>query len=70
MIKADGQYEYIDSDGKKKLSPINKTREEGDWDEWKKAVPSQFLSKQPKYLAKKQIDLAIADKKEKLAMID
>ena len=34
LIKADGQYEYIDSDGKKKLSPINKTREEGDWDEW------------------------------------
>ena len=69
LIKADGQYEYIDSDGKKKLSPINKTREEGDWDEWKKAVPSQFLSKQPKYLAKKQIDLAIADKKDELAEI-
>lgn len=69
LIKADGQYEYVDSDGKKKLSPINKTREEGDWDEWKKAVPSQFLSKQPKYLAKKQIDLAIAEKKDELAEI-
>ena len=57
-----GQSYYIDKDGKEKLSVINKTREEGDWNEWSKELPSQFLSKQSKDLIKKQLDLAIADK--------
>ena len=58
-----GQYEYIDSKtGKKKLGLINKRADEGDWTEWADALPSQFLSKQSKQLAKKQLDLAKADK--------
>lgn len=62
LIKAGGQSYYIDKDGNKQLSLINKAREEGDWTDWKDALPSQFLSKQPIALAKKQIKLAIDDK--------
>ena len=58
-----GQYWYDDpTTGKKKLGLINKTREEGDWTEWKDALPSQFLSKQSLSMAKKQLDIAKADK--------
>ena len=58
-----GQYWYIDKKtGKKKLGLINKRADEGDWTEWADSLPSQFLSKQSKQLAKKQLDLAKADK--------
>ena len=58
-----GQYYYDDpKTGKKKLGLINKTREEGDWTEWKDALPSQFLSKQSKAMAEKQLGIAKADK--------
>lgn len=62
LIKAKGQSYYTDKDGNKQLSLINKTREEGDWDEWKDALPSQFLGKQSLSMAKKQLNLAKADK--------
>lgn len=62
LIKANGQSTYIDKDGKKQLSLINKRADEGDWDEWADALPSQFLSKQPLTMAKKQLNLAAADK--------
>lgn len=62
LIKANGQSEYTDPvTGEKKLSPINKVREEGDWDEWAKKIPSQFLAKQNKELAKRQLNLTAAD---------
>lgn len=58
-----GQYWYTDKKtGEKKLGLINKTREEGDWTEWKDALPSQFLAKQSQPLAKKQLDLARLEK--------
>ena len=57
-----GQYWYTDKNGKKKLGLINKRSDEGDWSEWADTLPSQFLSKQSKQLAKKQLDLAKADK--------
>lgn len=58
-----GQYWYTDpKTGKRKLGLINKRADEGDWSEWKNKVPSQFLSKQPLTLAKKQLGLAIEDK--------
>ena len=58
-----GQYWYTDpKTGKKKLGLINKRADEGDWEEWKDALPSQFLGKQSRTLAKKQLDLAKADK--------
>lgn len=62
LIKANGQSYYIDKNGEKQLSLINKRAEEGDWDEWGNALPSQFLSKQPMQLINKQLGLAAADK--------
>ena len=58
-----GQSYYYDKNGKKQLSLINKRAEEGDWTEWSDKVPSQFLSKQSKQLAKRQLDLTLADKR-------
>lgn len=58
-----GQYWYDDpKTGNKKLGLINKRADEGDWDDWQDALPSQFLGKQSRSMAKKQLDLAKADK--------
>lgn len=65
-----GQYWYDPKTGKRvsssdpnaKLGLINKRADEGDWSDWKDALPSQFLSKQPLPMAKKQLKLAIDDK--------
>ena len=64
-----GQHYYMDNDGVEKLSPINKVREEGEWDTWSKNLSSQFLSKQPLKLVKQQIDLSIAQRKGELEEI-
>ena len=69
-----GQYWYDADTGKrvsgsdsniknKKLGLINKRADEGDWTEWADSLPSQFLSKQSKQLAKQQLDLAKATKR-------
>lgn len=60
-IKANGQSKYIGKDGKEHLSAINKIKEEGDWDKMSKNLSSQFLSKQPVSLIKKQLDLTYKD---------
>ena len=65
-----GQYWYDPKTGKRvsanepnaKLGLINKRSDEGDWSDWKDAVPSQFLSKQSVSMAKKQLKLAQDDK--------
>ena len=62
-IESGGQRYYTDKDGKQQLSLINKKSDEGDWDDWSNNLPSQFLSKQPLPLAKKQLGLAIDSKK-------
>lgn len=62
LIKPNGQNYYIDKDGNRQLGLINKRANEGDWSEWKDALPSQFLGKQSIDLAKKQLGLAKADK--------
>jgi DNA-binding CsgD family transcriptional regulator len=70
-----GQYWYDADTGKrcsandpnvknKKLGLINKRADEGDWDEWADALPSQFLGKQSLSMAKKQLNLAKVDKFE------
>jgi len=69
LISPRGQNEYTDDDGNVKLGLINKTKLEGDWTEWKDALPSQFLSKQSKYLAEKQLNLAKADKYDEFDVI-
>lgn len=62
LIKPGGQSYYTDKDGNRQLSLINKRADEGDWSDWKDALPSQFLSKQSYTMAKKQLGLAKADK--------
>lgn len=65
-----GQYWYDPKTGERvsastkgaKLGLINKRADEGDWTEWKDALPSQFLAKQSLSLAKKQLNLAKADR--------
>lgn len=64
LIKPNGQSHYIDKDGNEQLSLINKRADEGDWDDWSNAIPSQFLSKQSLSLAKKQLNLARLDKEQ------
>lgn len=66
-----GQSFYNDPNGKyvnpitgekQSLSLINKRSDEGDWNDWSKELPSQFLSKQPLSLIRKQIKLSEEDK--------
>lgn len=61
LIKAQGQSTYQDADGNERLSAINKLKEEGDWDSMSRNLSSQFLSKQPLPLIKKQLNLTYAD---------
>lgn len=63
LLSSRGQSHYIGEDGKEHLSPINKIREEGDWDKWEQGLPHQFLAKQRRALIKQQLDLAYADKR-------
>ena len=62
LIKAGGQSYYTDKDGNRQLSLINKRADQGDWDDWKDALPSQFLGKQSLSMIKKQLNLAKVDK--------
>ena len=67
-----GQYFYDPETGKHvpashpnaKLGLINKRADEGDWSDWKDALPSQFLGKQSKSLIKRQLDIARQDKQK------
>lgn len=60
-IMANGQDHWFDEDGNKHLGYVNKINAEGSWMDWSKTLPSQFLSKQPKQLIKRQLDLTYAD---------
>lgn len=68
-IKAGGQSYYIDKNGKRQLSAINKKSDEGDWSDWRDKLPAQFLSKQSVSLAHKQLGLAIKDKTDEYETI-
>ena len=43
---------------------LNIVNEDEDWAKWSKNLPSQFLSKQPTALAKKQLDIAYKEKQQ------
>lgn len=58
------QRHYIGKDGKEHLSALNIVSEEGNWEKWSRNLASQFLSKQPISLAKKQLDYAYYDKNQ------
>lgn len=64
-----GQYWYKDKNGEEKLGLINKKSDEGDWSEWADALPSQFLSKQSKALAERQLNLAAKERYDEFASI-
>lgn len=57
-IKANGQ-----------KGALNIVNEEGDWAKWDKSLASQFLSKQPIPLVKKQLNLSYAEKLEEFETI-
>lgn len=69
LIKAGGQSHYISEDGTEHLSAINKLKEEGDWDKMSKNLSSQFLSKQPIQLIRKQLDMTYADAADEFSEI-
>lgn len=64
-----GQSYYYDKNGKKQLSLINKTREEGDWGEWADKLPSQFLGKQSLKLIRSQLGITLSDKEAEFSDI-
>lgn len=64
-----GQNHYVDKDGNQKQGLINYRAVEGDWDDWKNAVPSQFLAKQSIHMAEKQLNLAKETKAQEYADI-
>ena len=55
------QWDYSDANGNSHTSPVNIVNDDEDWDGWKKNLSSQFLSKQPLSLAKRQLDLKYSE---------
>ena len=73
-----GQSYYDDPNGKftdpvtgekQSLSLINKRSDEADWQDWSDGLPAQFLSKQPRSLITKQLNLSIADRAQEFEEI-
>lgn len=56
------QNKWVDKNGVEHQGAINIVNEEGDWGEWSKTLSSQFLSKQPVSLAKKQLNKTYDEK--------
>ena len=69
-IAANGQSYYKDSKGKEHLSAINKLKQEGDWDRMDRNLSSQFLSKQPMDLIKRQLKYTYNDYEAQLKEIE
>lgn len=65
----DMQHTWKDENGVEHQSVINKIREEGDWDDWSRTLPTQFLAKQSATLIKKQLDTTYADKLDEYSEI-
>ena len=63
-IKKGGQSWYIDENGKEQMSLINKRSDEGDWGEWSKDLPSQFLAKQNITLIKRQLNTSLDQRQQ------
>lgn len=71
MFYDDPKGKYVDpvTGHKQSLSVINKRADQGDWGEWSKELPSQFLSKQPYSTIKKQITISEKDKMDEYETI-
>lgn len=63
-ITLKGQRDYTGADGEQHLSPVNILKEEGTWADYSKTLSSQFLSKQPIELIKRQLNLAYSERKD------
>lgn len=63
-IKKGGQSWYIDDNGNEQMSLINKRADEGDWGEWSKELPSQFLAKQNIALIRRQLNTSIDQRQQ------
>lgn len=63
------QIYYKDKDGNDVQSCINKVNSDEDWNKWSKNLASQFLGKQPRQLAKQQLDMALDLKKNEYETI-
>lgn len=57
---------WTDENGEEHESAIRIVNEEGRWNDWSKNISAQMLSKQPPALAKRQLDLTYASKREQL----
>lgn len=57
---------WTDDQGVEHESAIRIVNEEGRWNDWSKNISAQMLSKQPSALAKRQLDLTYAAKREQL----
>lgn len=57
---------WVDKDGVEHESAVRIVNEEGSWNEWSRNISAQMLSKQPPSLAKRQLDLTYASKREQL----
>lgn len=65
-----GQSYWEDENGEKHLSLINKREDEGGWGGWSKELASQFLSKQPRALVARQLDISKKKQREELDKIN
>ena len=62
-IPAKGQSTWVDENGQTHLSLINKTRAEGEWDNWNdRNLPSQFLAKQRYRFVEQQLGISMKQK--------
>ena len=57
---------YTDANGVEHQSAINKVNDDEDWDKWKKSLSSQWLSKQPVQLAKRQLEIDYESRENEL----
>ena len=57
---------WVDDDGVEHENAVRIVNEEGTWNNWSKNISAQMLSKQPPALAKRQLDLTYAAKREQL----
>jgi len=66
QLKLNGRGQITDPVTGKVTSAMNILNEEGDWNTWSKNLSSQFLSKQPTTLAKRQLDETYNSERDKL----
>lgn len=65
-----GKLNQLTNDKNEVISACNIVRSEDEWETWSRNLPSQFLSKQPKVLAERQLKLAGDDRERELEEIN